>query len=79
MKKINIGSILGDCIVDIRLKNDSQIYTGYLVKSKYKKQYDILPLQMWVGILSISKSDIAWIRYKINNFKIYYKDIDWNN
>lgn len=79
MKKINIGSILGDCIVDIRLKNDSQIYTGYLIKSKHKKGYDILPLQMWVGILSISKSDIVWIRYKINNFKIYYKDIDWNN
>lgn len=37
MKKINIGSILGDCIVDIRLKNDSQIHTGYLIKSKQKK------------------------------------------
>jgi len=46
MKKINIGSILGDCIVDIRLKNDSQIHTGYLIKSKHKKGYDILPLQM---------------------------------
>ncbi len=88
-KIIHIGQFINGSCINLKLKNDNNIYSGYLYisYSSYLNKEKNNGLESWwnflsskrdVEILEFSSSEIEWLSFVGSNKVFKSTEIDWN-